>query len=199
MAVAGYTDLFAAGLGFDITGAVLVAKGLRTEPDAAVARMLAARNSFAAFTVRAAEDFADGKAGVFALVVGFVLQAVGYALSSGGVSRHTDGLSAAVVAVTCTAVAVAAAWFLARRVRWPWVRRWLIEYARWDRDGTRYDDPDGQELLEYARVLNRFGPEDYGGDDAIVQHGREVWGVDRIRYMRDEQGRPRILGGPPPE
>jgi hypothetical protein len=194
VAVADYTDLFATGLGFDITGAVLVAQGLRTEPDVAVGRTLAAGNSFAAFTVRAAEDFADGKAGVRALVAGFLLQAIGYALSSRGLSTHTDGWWAAVVAVGCTAVAVGAAWFFARKFRWQWVRRWLIEYARWDRDGSQYDDPDGRELLEYARVLGRARKRDYGGEDAILRHAREVWGVDPVRYLRDEQGRPRIFG-----
>src|SRR3954469_2996107 len=97
VAVADYTDLFAAGLGFDITGAILVAQGLRTEPDAAAGRTLAAGNTFSAFNVRAAEDFADGKAGVLALVIGFALQAIGYALSIGGVSTHTNGGWAAIV------------------------------------------------------------------------------------------------------
>jgi hypothetical protein len=199
VAVADYTDLFAAGLGFDITGAVLVAQGLRTEPDAAAGRTLAAGNTFNAFDVRAAEDFADGKAGVLALVAGFVLQALGYALSIGGVSSHTDGWWAAVVAVTCTAVAVGAAWFVARRFRWQWTRGWLIELARWDRDG-RYPDPDAQSLLGYAKVLNRARDKDYGGENEMLRHAREVWKVDRVRYMRDEQGRPRILGvAPPPD
>jgi hypothetical protein len=181
VAVVGYTDLFAAGLGFDITGAWLVAKGLQTKPDQYAGRMTAAGNTFAAYNARAAEDFADSRAGVAWLLVGFGLQAIGYALSIGGVSDRADGICAGLIAVGFTLAAVGIAAALARLMRWHWVRGWLIDLARFDRAGNRHDDPRGGELLLYARVLGRTVDEDFYGGDAMLRHARRVWGVDRVR------------------
>lgn len=65
-----YTDLFAAGLGFDIAGAYLVAKGLLTPPEKFAQRLVRAGQTFAHANVRAAEDYADGRVGVAALWLG---------------------------------------------------------------------------------------------------------------------------------
>jgi hypothetical protein len=102
MSVVAYTDLFAAGLGFDITGACLLAQGLLTRADEFAHQFTQSQNSLAWANVRAATDHADGQAGVIALCVGFLLQAAGYVLAIGGVSAHTDGTWAAVIALVFT-------------------------------------------------------------------------------------------------
>ncbi len=130
--IIGYTDLFPAGLGLDITGAVLLAKGLGTLPDEYARRFMASWHSFAHQYVRAAEDFADGRAGVRALIVGFGFQSLGYVLAISGASARTHGAGAVVIAVLCTAVAIGSAYVLARMARWRKTRWWLLELAHWD-------------------------------------------------------------------
>lgn len=202
MASAGYTDLFAAGLGFDITGAYLLAQGLRTPADEYARRFAAASNTFNNSTVRAAEDFADGKAGVWALVLGFGFQALGYALSINGVRTHTHGASAAIIAIACTAVAIAAAYGFARLTRWPWARTWLIEQARWQRAPAepgglvRQEYPDGAELMGYARVLGKVSPKEFGDNEGLLAHARRVWKLNRVEG-RGVDGLPTVLGPSP--
>jgi hypothetical protein len=150
MSVVAYTDLFAAGLGFDITGACLLAQGLLTRADEFAHQFTQSQNSLAWANVRAATDHADGQAGVIALCVGFLLQAAGYVLAIGGVSPHTDGTWAAVIALVSTAAAVGGTWLVARITRWARTRSYLVELARFDRWGNRHDDPEGQELMRYA-------------------------------------------------
>jgi hypothetical protein len=154
MSVVAYNDLFTLGLGFDISGAYLVAKGLTTRPVEYLRRTRAAANSFAAFRVRAAEDFADGRIGVTALVLGFGMQAVGYTLSIAGVAEHTHGDAAAIVAFASTVLAVAFTYCLYRLGRWGLVRKWLLEDARWTRT-ERHEHPDLQELWLYGKIAGR--------------------------------------------
>jgi hypothetical protein len=73
--VVGYTDLFPAGLGFDISGAYLLAKGLGMRPEEYTRRFRASRHTFGRANVKAAEDFADAKAGVGSLVGDMVFTA----------------------------------------------------------------------------------------------------------------------------
>ena len=177
----GYSDLFPAGLGFDITGAYLLAQGLITEADEYSQRFLKSRHSFARFNVRAAEDFADGKAGVLALVTGFLLQAVAYVLSVGGAASHTRGAGAGIIAGLCTVGAIAIAYGLARATRWRWVRQWLVECAHWDEfQGGRRDVPNLQELMLYGQILDRTRPDDYADPDSGRRHALRVWGAERV-------------------
>jgi hypothetical protein len=176
-----YSDLFPAGLGFDITGAYLLARGLITGPAEYSQRFLRSRHSFARFNVRAAEDFADGKAGVLALVTGFVLQAVAYVLSATGVASHTRGAGAGFIAGLCTVGAIAIAYELARATRWPWVRQWLVECAHWDEyQANRREAPNGQELMTYGQILGRTLPDEYRNPDSVRRHALRVWGTDRV-------------------
>src|SRR5439155_11719840 len=114
-----------------------------------------------------------------ALVVVFVVQAVGYVLSIGGVHSHAHGTSAAIIAIACTAIAIAVAYVLARLARWHWTRDWLVEQARWDQLGVRHDDPYGRELMGYALVLRKVAPEESYDDDLLRQAGRGG-GIDAV-------------------
>jgi hypothetical protein len=181
VAIAGFNDVFAAGLGCDLAGAYLLAQGLLTSPTDAANRTAMSQNSFASWNVRAAEDRADGSAGVIALCTGFLLQALGYVLQIGGVSSHTKGPSAAAVGIVCLAAGLATAFAFARVTRWPWTRSYLAELAHYDYGG-RQDAPDGQELFRYARILGRDQPGEYGDNDGnYAEHARRVWNVERVR------------------
>jgi hypothetical protein len=164
VSVVAYTDLFAAGLGFDITGAYLLATGLLTRADDFAGEFVASRNTFAWVNVRAAKDHADGRAGVIALCVGFLLQAVGYVLSIGGVAAHTEGARAALVALAFVAAAIVVTWVVAWATRWPRQRAYLIELAHFDRfdRGVRHDEPEGEELMLYAQILKRLPTDEWG-------------------------------------
>jgi hypothetical protein len=179
MSVAGYTDLFAAGPGFDITGAYLVAKGLLTPPDEFAQQFAKSGNTFAWANVRAANDHADGVAGVGALCFGFLLQAIGYVLQIGGVSSHTDGTWASVLAVSFAAAATGLTYTLARKTRWARVRPYLVRLAHFDRWGTLQDAPNGGDLLLYSEILGLLPEAERYGDGA-TRHFQRVWHVDRV-------------------
>jgi hypothetical protein len=83
-------DLFLVGLVLDISGAVLLAKGLLLSP-----RTLSKLNTNWGLTYGQPRDRIDnrvaGEVGVVYLVLGFALQFVGYSLDIGGISTETGG------------------------------------------------------------------------------------------------------------
>ena len=89
VAIGGYTDLFAAGLGFDITGAYLLAQGSALsqtstrdgswQPGTRLARQPSGRQKTSLMARR----------GCWLFVLGLGIQAAGYALSIGGVRSLT--------------------------------------------------------------------------------------------------------------
>lgn len=102
------TDLFLVGLGLDISGAILLAKGLLLSP-----RELAMLNTMYGSGEGVHRDRcrnrALGEFGVTYLTAGFILQAVGYALEIGG-HPSTTGTSRLLAALVLTAAVVAVAW-----------------------------------------------------------------------------------------
>jgi hypothetical protein len=181
MDAASYTDLFAGGLGLDLGGAYVLAKGQFAKPQEFAKRLNASRNSLNWANVRAADERADSRLGVSALFAGFFLQATGYVLQIGGISSRTGGTCAYVVAGSCALAGTVVAVIVARPYHWPLVRDFLIELARWDSQGTRHDLPEAEELLRYADVLGRVEPQDRGDSTAIREHAWRVW---RIRDVR---------------
>jgi hypothetical protein len=83
-------DLFLVGLVLDISGAVLLAKGLLLSP-----RALSKLNTYWGLEQGQQRDRVDnrvaGEFGVAYLVLGFVLQFVGYSLDIGGVRTKAGG------------------------------------------------------------------------------------------------------------
>jgi hypothetical protein len=102
------TDLFLVGLALDISGAILLAKGLLLSP-----RALSRLNTYWGVGYGQHEDRlrnrVAGEFGVLYLVAGFVLQAVGYSLAIGGVQSRT-GTNRLIVALVMAAVAAGIAW-----------------------------------------------------------------------------------------
>jgi hypothetical protein len=102
------SDLFFVGLALDITGGVLLAKGLLLTP-----RELAMLNTMYGSGIGVHKDRCRnrvlGEFGVAYLTAGFVLQAVGYALQISGHQSETGG-GRLLAALVMAAVAVAVAW-----------------------------------------------------------------------------------------
>lgn len=117
------TDLFLVGLALDITGAILLAKGLLLSP-----RALARLNTNWGVGYGQHEDRlrnrVDGAYGVRCLVVGFCLQAFGYLLAISGVSSET-GTGRAIAGVALAAVAAGIAW-----TAWRLRRERKIDFGR---------------------------------------------------------------------
>ncbi len=97
------TDLFVIGLGFDIIGAVLLARGLLLNPSA-IARLNTWGGLELGDTVDRCRNWVDAAFGLSFLVVGFVSQAAGYGAELGGV----DARSGACRAYTATGLGITA-------------------------------------------------------------------------------------------
>ena len=110
----GTSDLFAVGIGFDLSGAYLLAQGLLLEPRLLLEKAQTRVGYNVASIVEGCRDRARGMVGVGSLVVGFVLQLVGYLASIENVQRGS-GWSAEIVAVGLVAVAIGAVVLLAAR------------------------------------------------------------------------------------
>ncbi len=83
------TDLFLVGLGLDVTGAWLLAKGLLISP-ASISSIAVSRVGGNPETARdRCSSRVDAEFGVLYLAAGFALQAVGYALEISGVETET--------------------------------------------------------------------------------------------------------------
>ena len=83
------TDLFLVGLGLDITGALLLAKGLLISP-ASISSIAVSRVGGNPETARdRCSSRVDAEFGVIYLAGGFALQVVGSALEIGGVETET--------------------------------------------------------------------------------------------------------------
>jgi hypothetical protein len=101
------TDLFLVGLGYDITGAILLARGLiasATGISLLVATYWGGFNNDDA--VDRCKNRIDGESGLALLALGFLLQAVGYVLEVSGVHTASGGAGRAITAVVLAVVAV---------------------------------------------------------------------------------------------
>jgi hypothetical protein len=152
MTVLSYYDLFPAGLGLDLAGATLLARGLFTHPDEFARRMVASRNTFSRFNVRAAEDRADVVA-VGILFAGFLAQGVGYVLYIGGAQSKTHGGTVRLVAIAFLILGFLVGFLIPYLTRRRRVCRFLIALARYDNRGTRHELPLSEELWGYAVVM----------------------------------------------
>jgi hypothetical protein len=104
------TDLFIVGLALDITGAILLAKGLLISP-ATISNVSATLWGGNPETARnRCRNRVDAEFGVAYLAGGFFLQAVGYSLDIGGVPSETGTgrlIAALGIALIIAALAVA--------------------------------------------------------------------------------------------
>jgi hypothetical protein len=78
MSAFSVADIAAAGIGLDVAGAIILARGLYTSPAQRARRLIAAQNSFAALRVQEAESHADAVVGGAALIFGVFVQTIAY-------------------------------------------------------------------------------------------------------------------------
>jgi hypothetical protein len=177
-----YEDIFVAGIGFDFAGAFLLARGLLflSAPD-----ILNLASSYWGFSppeiVAHVEEKVSTNIGVAALVVGFLLQLVGYVVDLALRSASPPSSARAWVAVGVAAVSIlitVAVYVLQLR---PWRRRLLLDIAHYDKSGKQ-PYPYGHYLVVLGDQIGFPARE----GEAQADYARRVWYVDRI-----------IEGGPP--
>jgi hypothetical protein len=127
------TDIFAFGIGLDIGGGYLIARGLLVAASDILRRSLNDEHYFIPEeTASLIADRVDAQIGLVALLFGFAVQAAGYGFSAASVGGVLTAHSAwaragAVCGASLIAVSlVIVAW---KRVRWRFVRRLIIAVA----------------------------------------------------------------------
>jgi hypothetical protein len=146
-------DLYTAGIGFDLAGAVLLARGLINRP-AELTRLAGSfwgSNAYQAISV--ARNRLDAVAGVVALGAGFTLQAAGYVASLARQHREHTGTRDAAIAIGLGFFALIAALIAGTAYRRRGLLPLLIEMSRYTMDERRMDFPRAQLLPGWLVAL----------------------------------------------
>jgi hypothetical protein len=159
-------DLFAAGLGFDLAGALLLARGLLASPRN-IARRTGSYYGYNAWaTVSEAHDRVDAVSGLVAFGIGFILQATGYVSELGHTFNHSAFRGKALVGIVVAALAfvtVLAVWAAIRAIL---VKRLLVGIAHYPLDeDTRLQFPLGARLQAFGEAL---GESVRDGEDSLA-------------------------------
>src|SRR4051812_39791358 len=111
-------DLFITGLGFDIAGALLLARGLLSSA-AEIAQLNTWAGVAGGATVAKVRDRVDAEFGIAALILGFTVQAIGYVVSLPGSTDGAGSIAVALGGVVVSSVSVLVTWRVAgpRRVK----------------------------------------------------------------------------------
>lgn len=174
-------DLFALGIGLDVAGAYLLARGLLQSPRA-LARGATYGGLYPGGLVDAIEERVTGSLGIGALLLGFVFQAAGYALVLGIGATGDTSVGRAITAIAIGAIAVAAI-VGGERLMHGWrFRRLLIRVAREDVKTSVTCDAARVDIL--ARVAEYLGHQ-RGDDETRAAFARRIWGVDDVREPDD--------------
>lgn len=168
-------DFFAVGLGLDLAGGYLVARGLLSdEADMATARTWAGMGAQA--TVSKASDRIDAKIGLVSLGTGFSLQVGGYVAAAAGLKAGPTGWLPAVVFFALTVVALLAALFVHRLLGPSRKRRVALRVVLLDGHGLPTESPDGKSLMDLGVELGdpALPDESYGA------YARRVWCIGSV-------------------
>jgi len=181
--VISYQDIFAVGIGLDIAGAFLLAKGLLLSTRQ-IRNLSATYFDFSGPEVVArVEDKVSTQIGVAALGLGFMCQLTGYVLGALLSSNPPPSVlrAGAVIALALLAIGVV---LLGYSIVLPHSRRrLLIDFASYDGQGRKHDHPYGGYLL----ILGTLGINVPSlKDESQMDYAKRVWRVDQI-----------IEGGPP--
>jgi hypothetical protein len=166
-------DLFVVGVGFDVAGAWLLARGLLAGPAEIALRTASLWGGNPATTASQLEDRLNGTLGVASLILGFSLQAVAYGIVVG----HDDLSGGNWIGVAISAVAPIAALLLFDRITRPRrLRRLIVDIARYDVSERRMRDrPKAKTIVELATACGY--PEPSVGDQ---EYARDHFGVERF-------------------
>lgn len=146
------TDLFVVGLGFDIAGAGLLARGLLISHEQ-IKKFGTWAGLGHAQVVDRARNRVDAQFGISLLLAGFILQFAGYALELSGTSPHT-GTARLVTAMVLGVAAVGVSLLTWRLLREPMLRRTLVRTARAPdpADEPKHSVARGMRLVEYGQA-----------------------------------------------
>lgn len=175
MSILNLADLFVFGLGCDIAGAYLVARGLLASNE----EILNSSGTFLGFNPRLvvarARDKVAAQFGIGSLLTGFLLQGVAYVLTVADGTEPSPGDSGAAAFATVVGisaiVAVLGVYAAARRRL---ERRLLIDIASHDRNG-RTPRPQAETL----RLLGSYWSDVEAADgEDHVSYARRAFGVE---------------------
>lgn len=169
-------DLWTAGLGCDLGGAFLLARGLINGP-AELTRLAGSfwgSNRYQALSV--ARNRLDAIAGVTGLLAGFGLQAVGYIVSLATSHRLSTGDREAVVAAALAIAAAVATVLCGNMLRKTRLVPLLVEMAHYTMDEERMEFPRAALLPGWLEALGRERED--GEDD--LSYVRRVVGVEDL-------------------
>lgn len=174
------SDLFALGLGCDFVGAYLLGRGLLVSPGTIVGRSTPQYDFQVKLALGQAEDRVDAMAGIASLLAGFAIQAAGYALELARSSAVGTAADAGLLAGIAIVVAAGLLLVWERALRWPTLRRALIELSRWD-SGTRHDLPSASRLQDFGMALGIGGSAREVMPGGPPLYARRVFGVAETR------------------
>lgn len=145
-------DLWTTGIGFDLGGAYLLAKGLIMEPRKLTQVSGSYWNGNAYLAPSVARDRINAISGVGMLGLGFTLQLVGYLLTLAYSPHDGHGAREALVGGAFAAIALTIS--LAIGLRWERTRLkpTLIEMAHYLGDGLRLDHPLADRLFTWGNM-----------------------------------------------
>ena len=171
------TDLFTLGLGCEIAAAGLLAKGLLASPGQ-IRSIGSTRFDYNSAQIEAAvEDRTAALFGLRGLVLGFLVQIVGYVLTLGGMASNAEASwSRAAFASVLALLGAAGVVGAYRRGREGVTRRTLIDVACVDAatGGTALPDA----VLLEALARDRWPRHD---GESERDYARRVWGVGDVR------------------
>lgn len=169
-------DLFTAGIGCDLGGAFLLARGLINRP-AELTRLAGSfwgSNSYQAVDV--AKNRLDAIAGVSCLGVGFILQATGYIATLSRPHQTRTGIEDVLVAIVVSATALVLTIIVGTWLRKLRLLPLLIEMSRYTMFEQREDFPRAVLLPGWLEALGRTRIE--GEDD--LAFARRVSGIENM-------------------
>jgi hypothetical protein len=171
-------DLFTAGLGFDLAGAVLLGVGLLLSHSDVARRAATYWDESAVEAVSLARSRVDAMIGFASLALGFICQAAAYAAILGGVGEAQRGWRASIVAIATGIAAAGVVIGLWLVLRSRWVKASLIEVAHYDAVGNRKRWPSLAKLKQYAFALGEAVASEEVGQGETRRFVQRVFGVD---------------------
>ncbi len=184
------SDFFVVGLGFDLVGAYLLARGLRFKPSRLALKAGSFFDGNPNVVVGGIEDRVDGSFGLVYLVLGFGLQAVGYAIDLSLAPQEDGDELRTVMAILLTTVVVGLAlgyWWLRREHH---IKRWLVEMAHWHashatKEPKRAPAPMPGVLASYGEIW--FGQDSRDDGELHDAYVKRMFGISRV-LTADDRG-----------
>ncbi|MGO9187033.1 MAG: hypothetical protein ACLP8X_00990 [Streptosporangiaceae bacterium] len=174
-------DWQACGIGLAFGGSVVLALGLLSGAPRYAFRMMRSRNTNTWQNVLAAENRADAQVGVFALVIGFGIQAITTVWMVGHAAPPLSTGWSYLIAAGFVVIPAVLVWRVDRKTQWFWVRLWLVKAAHYY-NGVRNDKPNAHELVLCGDVIGE-GKEKLP-DESDEDYLRRVWNVRTSKHSK---------------